>query len=414
MLKKNSTLASAGSAISRSLEDGWQLPARLYADPRLHEIEQDLIFKKSWQCVGREASLAKAGDYITAQLSDVPVVVVRDDQGNLHGHINACRHRLHPVALGESGCKQLFQCRYHGWTFTHAGSLRSAPGMEGCSDFDKEELGLIPVSVDTFRGFVFVNVDPNAENLHSYLGKVGDLAAELDIQFSHWDHAGTYTYDIDADWKLFAENSLECYHCPLVHQDTFAAHVGTLPKDYITREFENGLSQVAPITLAPGIDDPSALKGFRLVYIWPSTFISEDDFVGIVARISATGKQRTRFTVDAFVKPGADSDAVAQWLDVYDRTFQEDKEVVLAQQVGYNSGMIPQGRLMVNREASIKMFQRRTWDALRQDPRLFGHEQGDSGTSAALRPCGPSRSACPSRRRKQRRTSARRSFGKAN
>jgi ferredoxin-NADP reductase len=257
--------------------------------------------------------------------------------------------------------------------------------MEGCSDFDKEELGLISVNVGTFRGLVFANLDSDAEDLCSYLGNAEGLANEMDIHVSNLNHAATYTYDIDADWKLFAENSLECYHCPLVHQDTFASYVGTLPKDYITREFENVLSQVAPITRAPGVDDTSKLKGFRLLYIWPSTFISEDDFVAIVARITATGAQRTRFTVDAFVKPDVDPEAVAQWLDVYDRTFQEDKEVVLAQQTGYNSGTVPQGRLMVNREASIKMFQRRTWDALGQDPRVFGQQQSSAAATTSLK-----------------------------
>lgn len=367
------------ATIARSIENGWQMPARLYADAQVHQIEQEAIFKKAWQCVGRASTLAKTGDYLTAQLGDVPVVVVRDAEGRLHGHVNACRHRLHPVALGESGCKQLFQCRYHGWTYNHDGALRAAPGVEGCAGFDKEALGLIPVRVDTFRGFVFANADPEAEDLHTFLGKAGELAEQFDIDFASWDHAGTFTYDVEADWKLFAENSLECYHCPLVHQDTFAAHVGTLPKDYITREFENVLSQVAPITLAPGVDDASQLKGFRLVFIWPSTFLSVDDFVGIVARITPTGPQRTRFTVDTFVQPGADPQAVQEWLDVYDRTFQEDKEVVTAQQRGYNAGMIAQGRLMANREASIQMFQRRTWSALQQDPRLAYADGGPAG-----------------------------------
>jgi phenylpropionate dioxygenase-like ring-hydroxylating dioxygenase large terminal subunit/ferredoxin-NADP reductase len=356
-----------GPAVAESIENGWQMPARLYADPHIHTVEQKAIFKTSWICVGRESLLAKTGDYITAQLGDVPVLVVRDAEGRLRGHVNACRHRLHPVAQGGHGCKQLFQCRYHGWTYNHEGSLRAAPGVERCPGFDKEELGLIPVRVDTFRGFVFANADMDAEDLQAYLGNAGELMEKLDIDFAGWDHSGTFTYDIDADWKLFAENSLECYHCPLVHADTFAAHVGTQPADYITQEFENVLSQSAPITHAPGVADAATLRGFRLIYIWPSTFISVDDFVGIIARIIPTGPQRTRFTVDTFVQPHADAKAVEAWLDVYDRTFQEDKQVVAAQQAGYRSGAVGQGRLMVHREASIQMFQRRTWQALQGD-----------------------------------------------
>jgi len=367
MILAQANPTSAGSVVSESIENGWQMPARLYADPDSHAVEQNAIFKKAWICVGRESLLAKTGDYITAQLGDVPVLVVRDAEGRLRGHVNACRHRLHPVAQGEHGCKQLFQCSYHGWTYNHEGSLRAAPGVERCPGFDKEELGLVPVRVDTFRGFVFANADMDAEDLQAYLGNAGELMEKLDIDFAGWNHAGTFTYDIDADWKLFAENSLECYHCPLVHAETFAAHVGTQPGDYVTQEFANVLSQSAPITHAPGVADAATLKGFRLIYVWPSTFISVDDFVGIIARIIPTGPQRTRFTVDTFVQPHADTRSVEEWLDVYDRTFQEDKRVVAAQQAGYRSGVVAQGRLMVHREASIQMFQRRTWQALQGD-----------------------------------------------
>lgn len=359
--------ASANSAVAASIEDGWQMPARLYADPRVHAVEQSAIFKKAWICVGRESLIANTGDYITAQLGDLPVLVVRDAAGRLRGHVNACRHRLHPVALRDSGCKHVFQCSYHGWTYSHEGALRAAPGVEGCPAFDKGELGLIPVRVDTFRGFVFANADPNAEDLPTYLGNAEALAQELGIDFAQWDHAGTFSYDIDADWKLFTENSLECYHCPLVHADTFAAYVGTQPRDYITREFRNVLTHCAPITRAPGAADATTFDGFRLIYIWPATFLSVDDFVGIVARITPTGPQRTRFTVDTFVRPDTDAGSVEEWLQVYDLTFQEDKKIVAAQQAGYLSGGISQGRLMVNREASIQMFQRRTWEALRGD-----------------------------------------------
>ncbi|MCO7642837.1 Rieske 2Fe-2S domain-containing protein [Pseudomonas sp. S 311-6] len=367
------------SEIARSIENGWQMPARVYADPRLYEIEQEMIFKKSWQYVGRESSLTKPGDFITSQLGEVPILVVRDDEGRLHGHVNACRHRLHPVALEESGCKRLFQCRYHGWTFGHDGHLRAAPGMDQCDGFEKDKLGLIPIRVDAFRGCIFANADLEAEDLATFLGNATELVEAMDLNFLHWDHAGTFTYDVDADWKLFSENALECYHCPLVHQDTFSAHIGTQPEDYITQEFKNVLTHCAPITHAPGNVDVSEMLGFRFLFVWPSTALSKDDYVATISRIVPLGPQKTRFVVDMFVEPGAKSEDVQQWLDVYDRTFKEDKEVVTAQQLGYKSGMVPQGRLMTHREASIQMFQRRTWEALSRHPLL-------GGSSTAARP----------------------------
>lgn len=383
--------------VAQTIEDGWQMPARLYADPRISEIEDELIFRNSWQCIGVAADLAKPGDYITGRLGNIPVLVVRTTDGKLSGHVNVCRHRLHPVALGDSGCKQLFQCRYHGWTFTHEGALRAAPGHEACPGFDKGTLGLVPVRVETFRGFVFANANLDAEDLHGFLGNAEQLAEELDIAFGHWDRAGTFVYEIEADWKLFAENSLECYHCPMVHPDTIAAHVGTQPREYVTREFGNFLTHQAPIHRGPGKLDVSGFKGFRFMFIWPCTFWSIDDLLAVSATIVPLGPQRTRFTVHAFTRPGTDPRIAREWIDVYDRTFQEDKEVVAAQQAGFKCGMVPQGRLMVHREASIQMFQRRTWQALGADDRLRSLLRGTQAIPAGGASPGPAAPVSPIR-----------------
>ncbi|MFD6061225.1 SRPBCC family protein [Rhodococcus wratislaviensis] len=350
--------------ITASLAAGWQLPAAMYSDPAVYEQEQQVIFPHAWQYVGREKDLAEPGAYLTAQIGDLPIVVVRDRKGVLHGHVNVCRHRLHPVAEG-AGCKQLFQCRYHGWTYTHDGSLRSAPGLRDEDAFDRQTLGLRPIQVEAFRGFVFANPDAAAEPLEEYLGGAHALVDELNLDFAEWEHSGTYTYDIPANWKLFTENALECYHCPLVHQDTYATAFHTTKANYHCTEFDNVAVQVAPVTeLTERLATRSGLNGFRLLYLWPVTFLSVDDFVGMVARTVPLGADSSRFIVETFVKPGTDPAVLEQWLDIYDRTFAEDKSVVAAQQAGYDCGAVPQGRLMTNCESTIVMFQRRTWTAL--------------------------------------------------
>ncbi|RZK96462.1 MAG: 2Fe-2S iron-sulfur cluster binding domain-containing protein [Rhodococcus sp. (in: high G+C Gram-positive bacteria)] len=369
--------------ITASLTAGWQLPAMMYSDPAVYEQEQELIFPRAWQYVGCEKDLAEPGAYLTAQLGDLPIVVVRDRDGVLHGHVNVCRHRLHPVAEG-TGCRQLFQCRYHGWTYTHDGSLRSAPGLRDEDAFDRQTLGLRPIQVETFRGFVFANPDVAAEPLAEYLGGAHALVDELNLDFADWEHGGTYTYDIPANWKLFTENALECYHCPLVHQDTYATAFHTTKANYQCTEFDNVAVQVAPVTeLTERLAARGGLDGFRLLYLWPVSFLSVDDFVGMVARTVPLGSHSSRFVVDAFVKPGTDPAVLEQWLDIYDRTFAEDKTVVAAQQAGYDCGAVPQGRLMTNCESTIAMFQRRTWAAL-ADPSTTGSRPAPATPSAPI------------------------------
>lgn len=368
------------SKIETTLTNGWQLPSILYADPKFYEIELDAIFKKSWQYICLESKLLNSGDYFTAEIGNVPIVIVRDHDGQLKGHINACRHRLHPVAVGESGCKQLLQCRYHGWTYNLDGKLRSASGADQCQDFAKEGLSLIPIRVQIFRGFVFACIDEEVEPLENFIENADEILENMALDFSQWKPSGILSYDVDGDWKLFSENSLECYHCPLVHQDTFSVYVGTQPDQYITQEYNNILTHQAPIIKLPSEIKLESQKGFKFMFIWPSTLISMDDYVGTISKIIPLAPQVSRFHVETFVNPNADPHLLDQWIDVYDKTFKEDKEVVTAQQRVYRSGMIPQGRLMLNREPSIGLFQKRTWQALSADSRLPGLMGYESAT----------------------------------
>ena len=151
----------------------------------------------------------------------MPVVVTRDAEGSLHGFVNVCRHRAHPVAL-KDGCRKLLQCRYHGWTYTLDGRLQNAPRASREMEFDKSELSLIPIAVDTWRGFVFVNPDASAPPLRDVHPALEPLAVERNLGFADWTFQDHWVYDIPANWKVFVENAVECYHCPTVHTNSFS------------------------------------------------------------------------------------------------------------------------------------------------------------------------------------------------
>ncbi|MET0822395.1 MAG: aromatic ring-hydroxylating dioxygenase subunit alpha [Aeromicrobium sp.] len=357
--------ATAVADVTASMDLGWQLPAELYSDPQHYEREREAIFHRAWQFVCREEELGKPGDYVTTVLGDVPVVVVRDKDGSLQAHVNVCLHRLHPVAEG-SGCKKILQCRYHGWTYGLDGSLKSAPRSQDEPGFDKSAMVLQSVAVDTLGGLVFANPDPNPTPLAEFAAPAEDLMVRHGIDLGGWDLTGTFTYEVAANWKLFAENALECYHCPLVHNGTFGTAFHTESETYICDNYVNVATQVAPVAQAfPGESRASDdLGGFRMLFLWPFTYVSVDDYTGTVARMQPTGPHTCRFVVDTFARPGTDPKVLEESLAMYDETFMEDKAVVTAQQIGYHSGRVPQGRLMTNSESSIAMFQRRTWQAL--------------------------------------------------
>lgn len=356
----------ATNDIDDGLENGWQLPASFYSDPQIFELEKELIFHRSWQYVTTTNKLQKTGDFITTRLGDIPIVITRDKDGELHGHVNACLHRLHPIAVGE-GCKKIFQCRYHGWTYALNGQLRTAPRSQEDPNFDKSELQLTPIQVEVLGNLVFANADQAAAPLTEVAGNATELIDKLALDFSEWEHSGTFTYDIDANWKLFMENSLECYHCDLVHNSTFGEAFETDPDNYICENFDEVLTQVAPLASAPPSDQRavSELDRFRLLFVWPVTAMSIDEYTGTIVRLVPQGAKRCRFIVETFARPGVDPQILQEWLAMYDATFKEDKEVVAAQQAGYDSQRVNRGRLMPLNESSIAMFQRRTWQALK-------------------------------------------------
>ena len=109
---------------AEALDNGWTLPARWYSDPDVGRARAPAgSSPRSWTLLCPEAKLASTGDHVIGQLrAACPVVVTRDAEGMLHGFVNVCRHRAHPVAM-KDGCRKLLQCRYHGWTYTLDGRL---------------------------------------------------------------------------------------------------------------------------------------------------------------------------------------------------------------------------------------------------------------------------------------------------
>ena len=91
--------------------------------------------------------------------------------GELRAFYNVCRHRAGQVALSRGNRKSL-QCRYHGWTYGLDGTLRACPEMEETEDFDKADFGLVPVRVEAWGPFVFVNLDPSAPPLAEMMGAI--------------------------------------------------------------------------------------------------------------------------------------------------------------------------------------------------------------------------------------------------
>ena len=203
------------AAVRRPYRAASLLPGRAYHDPAIHDFEREQWFRRDWLIVGREADAAAPGTYFLAEVDDEPLIVVRGRDDVVRAFYNVCRHRGTAVVEEPCGMAVRFQCPYHAWIYDLDGRLIRAKHTEDLDDFSLEASGLATVRVETWQGFVFVNLDPAAPELEAWLG---DLVSHLDrFDFGALRVAHTETYEVDANWKFIAENYSECYHCPGIH-----------------------------------------------------------------------------------------------------------------------------------------------------------------------------------------------------
>ena len=199
-----------------TLADGRTLPFDWYSDPAVLRLERERIFRRTWQYAGRTAQVAEPGAFFTCDLGGVPIVVVRDKEGGLRAFLNTCRHRGSLVCEGE-GKRETLQCPYHAWTYGLDGALRAAPRSDREPGFDKTELSLVPVSVESWGPFVFANPDGEAAPLAETLGELPQLVAASGLDLGSLRFLQRSSGEYEANWKVCSENFLECYHCQVAH-----------------------------------------------------------------------------------------------------------------------------------------------------------------------------------------------------
>src|SRR2546430_3210385 len=168
--------------VNERIECAQTLASRFYTDPAILEIEKAKIFRSTWQLVGTlghvcgeenggKRTIADPESFFTAEVAGEPIVVVCDKEGALRAFSNVCRHRAGPIAQ-RSGCKNVLRCGYHGWTYALDGRLIGTPDVEGVEFFDRSTMGMVPLRLETWEQFIFVNFDPQAEPLMAFLGEI--------------------------------------------------------------------------------------------------------------------------------------------------------------------------------------------------------------------------------------------------
>jgi choline monooxygenase len=347
--------------VPRPLEEGWTLPASWYSEPAVLELERERIFATVWQYAGPAEKVSEPGSFLASLAGHVPVVVTRAGDGDLRGFVNVCRHRGHIVAEG-AGCRATLQCPYHAWTYELDGRLRRAPRSERELGFDASELSLLPVSVDTWGPFVFVNPDPEAAPLEKSLGVLPETVACSGLDLDGLRFHSHVPWEQPVNWKVALENYLECYHCPVAHPG-FSKVIDVDPDSY--RLSVEGLvsSQVGPLRAAARDGDMSQSQYH---FLWPNTTmnISPGPQNVSIERWVPAGPRTTVEATDYFFGTNVPEERIEESIAFDTQVATEDVALVQAVQRGLDSRAVPQGRLMPESEKLVAAFQRRVYDAL--------------------------------------------------
>ena len=185
------------------------------------EAERERIFEKCWLYLGHESEVENPGDYVRRNVGGRPLFFARGKDGRVRAFYNTCTHRGALICRMDKGHGDVFQCFYHAWTFNNEGELIGRPDEAGYSEgFDKGEMALKSPRMESYRGFMFVTFNPQAEDLSSYLAGAKEY---LDLMIDQAETgmrvvAGSNRYTIWGNWKMLVENSIDGYHLIPTHR----------------------------------------------------------------------------------------------------------------------------------------------------------------------------------------------------
>jgi choline monooxygenase len=357
--------------VNEQIECAHTLASRFYTDPAILDIEKTRIFLRTWQLVGTfshacgevdgvKRTIADPESFFTADVAGEPIIVVRDKQGVLRAFSNVCRHRAGPIALG-SGCKNVLRCQYHGWTYTLDGRLIGTPDVEGVEFFDRSTMGMVPLRVEVWEQFIFVNFDLQAEPLAACLGQIPEQVRGF--QFEGLQFAERRDYVINCNWKVYVDNYLEGYHIPI-------AHPGLMREidyaNYRTDTYRYYSQQFAPIRAMKAEENAerfyelgSGLQQAAYFWIFPNLMLNiypDNISTNLIVPIS---HDKTLTIFEWFFHDAANSAAqerIQRAVAFSDQVQQEDIGLCESVQRGLRSATYDRGRYSVKRENGVHHF----------------------------------------------------------
>ena len=345
------------SDLLESVEAGWTLPSEWYSDRAIFREEQRRILRRSWHFVTHTGALAEEGDVVPTDIGGVPIVLVRAADGTINGYENICRHRAYPV-VQVAGNQRSLTCHYHGWTYDLGGALVNAPKANGEVPFELSEMCLPRVQVAVWGPMVWVNPSLDAPSFDEWTDGLDERLLSQGCDVRQSVPATEASWTIDANWKVFQDNTIECYHCPTTHPEFSRAIVQDPARQVLGVGGRYWIHHSIPFR--DGIPEGPTYVPDTYYYSWvfPTTYLQHSGKGFDIGTVDVVDVDRIRFRHLWFAPAGtpAETIALAQQQLEADPTIPQDVEICRLVQHAHDSGVAPAGRLLPGREALLTHF----------------------------------------------------------
>lgn len=337
-------------------EEAFTIPAHFYTSKAVYEHEKENIFARSWICVGHRSEVAENNAYITREVIGESIIVVRGRDGVLRAFYNVCPHRGHQLLEGSGKAKNVIACPYHAWTFKLDGELTHVRNCDAVQGFDKGDYGLVPLRVEEYAGFIFINMDNDAGSVEDQLPGLQARMRQACAVIDDLQLAVRFVTTTPANWKSIVDNYLECYHCGPAHP-SFADSVDvgqyghTLHGNW-SLQYGIAKSSEQSFKVDESVSDPS-FAGF---WAWPCTMFNVPpgaNFMTVIYEFPVDAETTLQHYDIYFLDKELTEEqkVLVEW---YRDVFRpEDLRLVESVQKGLKSrGYRGQGRIMVDKQRS--------------------------------------------------------------
>lgn len=318
-----------------------RVPLHYYRDPKIAEIEESAILRRTPMAVVPSSQIPHSHDYVVRSVLGDSLLVTRDADGHAHVFLNYCRHRGAMPARG-SGNSRRFVCPYHAWNYDTAGKLVRIPGKAGFVGMDLDAYGLVELPNEERFGFVWAVLTAGENiDLDTHLG---DFADELDQwNYSAYGYHDHREFESATSWKGALEAFAEGYHFPFVHGQSVIGQ-NTVANTHVYDEWGRHhrigfpFNNIADLNGSPSEDWDPILRMGVIYWVYPNLILANSPVgVEIIDILPAGGPTRCSVRHSWMARyPAADDAQRAFYDDIYRQVHSavRDEDFVMLPQCG--------------------------------------------------------------------------------